>query len=199
MARFARSTLPSVDYVEELAARAAGGDDTAITQLGDLNYKISRMMNERMRKMEKAGETGDAYNRITDMIGSTRFSTSRGKDGNIEGMYDNLRNAMRAAGYKESTLGGIAEVKQETATSLFQHFGIKGPGQEATKAEAARLSDFFKSDYWKKNRRSFASDDLSNLSEVVVAGGEEYAALMESIQSWDASDPFGAVEEWLEF
>ena len=199
MARFVRSTLPSVDYVEELAARAAGGDDTAITQLGDLNYKISRMMNERMRKMEKAGETGDAYKRIEDMIGSTRFSTSRGKDGNIEGMYENLRNAMKAAGYKESTLGGISEVEKDTATSLFQHFGILEEGQEASRAQTKRLSNFFKSDYWKKNKRSFASDDLEKFSDVIAQGGDDYRALMDSIESLDQSDPFGAVEEWLEF
>lgn len=199
MARFVRSSLPSVNYVEDLAARAAGGDDTAITQLGELNYRVSRMMNERMRKMEKAGETGDAYRRIEDMIGSTRFSTSRAADGNVEGVYQNLRNAMKAAGYKESTLGGIAEVKRETTTSLFQHFGILGPGQQATKAQTARLNDFFRSDYWKKNRASFSSGDLDNISEVVAAGGEEYAALMDSIQSWDESDPFAAVEDWLEF
>lgn len=199
MPRFVRSSLPSVNYVEDLAARAAGGDDTAITELGNLNYKVSRLMNERMRKMEKAGETGDAYKRIEDMIGSTRFSTTRGADGNIEGMYQNLRNAMKAAGYKESTLGGIAEVQRSTATTLFQHFGIIGPGETASKAQTQRLNNFFKSDYWKKNKASFSSGDIDNLSEVIFAGGEDYTALMESIQSWDESDPFGAVEDWLEF
>ena len=199
MARFVRSSLPSVNYVEDLAARAAGGDDTAITQLGELNYKVSRMMNERMRKMEKAGETGDAYKRIEDMIGSTRFSTTRGADGNIEGMYENLRNAMKAAGYKESTLGGIAEVERSTATTLFQHFGIIGPGETASRAQTKRLSDFFKSDYWKNNKKSFSSGDVENLADVISAGGEDYTALMESIQSWDEKDPFAAVERWLEF
>jgi len=184
--------------VEDIAAAAAGGDNAALSRLGELNRRVGRMMNERMRKLEKAGETGDAYKRIQELNeGNTRFSTA--KTGNAEDLFKNLESAMKAAGYKESTLGGISEVNQQTATSIFRHFGILGQNQEATRAQATRLSDFFKSDYWKTNKRSFTSDDLENIADVVKAGGEDYEALMDSIQSWDPEDPFGAVENWMEF
>ena len=198
MARFVRSSLLSIDEVEDIAAAAAGGDNAALSRLGELNRRVGRMMNERMRKLEKAGETGDAYKRIQELNeGNTRFSTA--KTGTAEDLFRNLESAMKAAGYKESTLGGISEVNQQTATSIFRHFGILGQNQEATRAQATRLSDFFKSDYWKTNKRSFTSDDLENIADVVKAGGEDYEALMDSIQSWDPEDPFGAVENWMEF
>ena len=197
MARFQRSTLPSVDYIKDLAARAAGGDNTALQELGERNRSISRMMNERMRKLEKAGETGDAYKRIVELNDNkTRFSTA--KTGDAEHLYDNLMSAMKAAGYKESTLGGISEVSQQTTTSLFRHFGLLGEGEEASKAETQRMNEFFKSDYWKANRSLYDSDGLEDLAGPIKAG-DDFNEIMSRIQTWDSKNPFAVLDDWLDF
>lgn len=197
MARFQRSILPSVDYIQDLAARAAGGDNTALQELGERNRSISRMMNERMRKLEKAGETGDAYQRIVELNdGKTRFSTA--KTGSAEALYDNIMDAMKAAGYKESTLGGISEISQQTTTSLFQHFGLIGPGETATKAQTQRMNEFFKSDYWKANRSLYDSDGVGEIAGAIKAGND-FDDIMQSIQTWDPDNPYAALEDWIEF
>lgn len=197
MARFQRSKLPSVDYIENLAEEAAFGNNAAYEELVQRNRQISRLMNERMRKLEKAGETGDAYKRIVELNeGKARFSTR--DPGNADTLLENIKKSMKAAGYKESTLGGISEVSQQTTTSLFRHFGIIGEGEEATRAETQRMNEFFKSDYWKANRKAFDSDGLEDLARPIKAG-EDFEEIMRRIQVWDPKNPYEAVADWLRF
>ena len=73
-----KASLWSLDQLETIAARAAAGDNAALSELGKYNEKIGRRMNQRMRELEKAGKTGDAYKRIQESLGGgTRFSQAR--------------------------------------------------------------------------------------------------------------------------
>ena len=193
-----KASLWSLDQLETIAARASAGDNAALSELGKYNEKIGRRMNQRMRELEKAGKTGDAYKRIQDSLGGgTRFSQAR--TGDAEHLYRTALQAQRALGYKETTLSDIFDVDQRTTTSIFKKFGIEMGPNGATKAQVNRLNRFFESNYWKNNKKYFSTDDMTGIMDTVAEGGDDYGELMDSISTWmDGDDPFEPVEEWLD-
>lgn len=193
-----KASLWSLDQLEAIAARAAAGDNAALSDLGKYNEKIGRRMNQRMRELEKAGKTGDVYQRIKEsMGGATRFSQAR--TGSAEELYRSARDAQRALGYKETTLSGIMKVDRNTTTAIFKKLGIETGPKGATKAQTTRLNRFFESDYWKNNKKYFSSNDLSGIADIVAEGGDDYSELMSSINEWmEGDDPFEPVVEWID-
>jgi hypothetical protein len=193
-----KASLWSLDQLETIAARAAAGDNAALSELGKYNEKIGRRMNQRMRELEKAGKTGDAYKRIQESLGGgTRFSQAR--TGSAEKLYRSALETQRALRYKETTLSDIARVDQKTTTAIFDKLGIETGPKGATKAQTDRLNRFFESEYWKNNKKYFSSDDLTGIAETVAEGGDDYADLMDSISEWmDGDDPFEPVADWIE-
>ena len=193
-----KASLWSLDQLKEIAARAAAGDNAALSELGKYNEKIGRRMNQRMREMEQAGKTGDAYKRIQESLGGgTRFSQAR--TGSAEQLYRSARDTQRALGYKETTLSGIMEVDQKTTTAIFKKLGIETGPKGATKAQTDRMNRFFESNYWKNNKKYFASEELEGIADTIAEGGDDYAELMDSISAWiDGDDPFEPVADWIE-
>lgn len=193
-----KASLWSLDQLTEIAARAAAGDNAALSELGKYNEKIGRRMNQRMREMEHAGKTGDAYKRIQESLGGgTRFSQAR--TGSAEQLYRSARDTQRALGYKETTLSGIMEVDQKTTTAIFKKLGIETGPRGATKAQTDRMNRFFESNYWKNNKKYFASEELEGIADTIAEGGDDYAELMDSISAWmDGDDPFEPVADWIE-
>lgn len=193
-----KASLWSLDQLEAIAARAAAGDNAALYDLGKYNEKIGRRMNQRMRELEKAGKTGDVYQRIKEsMGGATRFSQAR--TGSAEELYRSARDAQRALGYKETTLSGIMKVDRNTTTAIFKKLGIDTGPKGATKAQTERMNRFFESEYWKNNKKYFSSDDFTGIADIVAEGGDDYSELMNSIKEWvEGDDPFEPVEEWIE-
>lgn len=191
-------SLWSLDQLKEIAARAAAGDNAALSELGKYNEKIGRRMNQRMREMEHAGKTGDAYKRIQESRGgATRFSQAR--TGSAEQLYRSARDAQRALGYNETTLSGIMEVDQKTTTAIFEKLGVEMGPKGATKAQTDRMNRFFESNYWKNNKKYFASEELEGIADTVAEGGDDYAGLMDSISAWiEGDDPFEPVADWIE-
>lgn len=193
-----KASLWSLDKLEAIAARAAAGDSAALSELGKYNEKIGRRMNQRMRELEHAGKTGDAYQRIKESLGGgTRFSQAR--TGSAEQLYRSARDAQRALGYKETTLSGIMEVDQKTTTAIFKKLGIETGPKGATKAQTDRMNRFFESNYWKNNKKYFSSEELEGIADTIAEGGDDYAELMDSISTWiDGDDPFEPVADWIE-
>lgn len=193
-----KASLWSLDQLKTIAARAAAGDNAALSELGKYNEKIGRRMNQRMRELEKAGKTGDAYKRIQESLGGgTRFSQAR--TGSAEQLYRSALDSQRALGYKETTLSDIFEVDQKTTTAIFKKLGVEMGPKGATKAQTDRLNRFFESNYWKNNKKYFASEELEGIADTIAEGGDDYAELMDSISAWiDGDDPFEPVANWIE-
>lgn len=196
-----KGKLLSLDELEALAVRASGGDDASLRDLGKYNEMIGRRMNQRMRELEGAGKTGDAYKRIQDSLeGATRFSQA--KSGSAEQLFRDAQQAQRALGYKETTLTGIADVDKRTTQAIFDKLGIEtGPGG-VTKAQVNRVNSFFTSGYWKENRKNFASGDpvFTQILDMAAEGGDTFAEFMEGLDEWVAGeDMFAPLEGWIDF
>lgn len=180
----AKLKIPSLGTLEDLATRAAGGDNEALRRLGKESERLNRALNQRMRTLEKAGKTGDAYKLIKEAFGGkTRGSQAR--TGSAEQLFRNARSAASALGYKESTLGGIREVDTKTANKVAQHFGHKEP---LTKSQVDNLNKFMASDAWKEMVKVFGSDSptAGDAVDLILNGEDELRdAFMEAISGYD--------------
>lgn len=210
-----KGALLSLDQLERLAAKAAGGDDAALRDLGKYNEKLGRRMNQRMRELEGAGKTGDAYKRIQESLGGkTRFSQAR--TGSAEQLFRDAQQAQRALAYKESTLSGIAEVEKKTVSSIFDHFKMGYDKEKAReygsyenwkesaeyskwfKQNYNRANKFFTSDWWKENKKYVTTDPLNAILDKIMSDdGEE---ILNRFNDWmTESDPFEPLEGWYDF
>lgn len=198
------SALPSLDSLERLAMRAAGGDNEALRELGRTSERMARIANKRMRRLEKAGKTGDAYKRISDSIGGKkRFSQAR--TGSAEQLFRNAQKSLAALTYKESTLSGIMEVNKDTAESIFRHFGKLPDGMELTAKQVNQFNRFLESKAWPEVKRVFGSDALSMVADKVLSDDPDFEEMILAMDDWiesgedERSSVFELMEGYIEF
>lgn len=196
--------LPTLDSLERLAMRAASGDADALRELGNTSERLARTANKRMRRLEKAGKTGDAYKRISDSIGGkTRFSQAH--TGSAEQLYRNAQKSLAALEYKESTLSGIKEVNKETAESIFNHFGMLEDGQELTQTQVNKFNRFLESKAWPDVKKVFGSDALQMVADMVLNEDPDYEEMILAMNEWaeqeadDRASLFAVMDGYLEF
>lgn len=150
--------LPSTEELETLAARAVT-DDKALQELGRLNEQLGRAANARIRNLEKAGETGDAYQWLIRQTGKNRLSQA--KTGGAEYL---LRQATAAKNFlkrKESSISGVRDVQKRTAGTISQRYGL-----EKLKGHSLRrFTDFLKTDAFNELKKFLGSDIIRDLME----------------------------------
>lgn len=105
-----RGYIPTTQEIRKLAAQAEKGDSDALQKLGDMNNRLAKRANERMRDIERKGLAGTgAYNRAkywlqeeADFSGNDYFSQSRklspeDAEANLEAITDYLRSQTSTA------------------------------------------------------------------------------------------------------
>ena len=168
--------LPSTEELERLAARAVT-DDKALQELGKLNERLARAANQRIRELEKRGETGDAYQWLIRQTGKNRLSQA--KTGGAEYL---LRKATAAKNFlkrKESTISGIRAIQKQTAKSIAKRYGLSGLKGHSIQ----RFNDFLKTDAFPELKKFLGSDIIRDL--------------MEGAQENSLDDLLGAYEQYL--
>ena len=55
-----RGYIPTIEEIRDLAQRAEKGDQAALKELGEMNNRLAKRANERMRYLERAGYVEDA-------------------------------------------------------------------------------------------------------------------------------------------
>lgn len=192
-----RTALPSLDTLEEIAARASGGNNEALKELGKMSEKLNRRLNQRMRELEKAERTGDAYQRIKTSLGG-KARGSQARTGSAEQLFKNSSLALRALNYKETTLSGIREVEQETANSFFRHFGLMQENQSASRDEVKRLNRFLASDGWSEMKKAFGSDIGKQFSEMILNDEDDIESFLNEMENFENldTDIFTTLETW---
>lgn len=168
--------LPSTEELERLAARAVT-DDKALQELGKLNERLARTANQRIRELEKRGETGDAYQWLIRQTGKNRLSQA--KTGGAEFL---LRQATAAKNFlkrKESSISGIRAIQKQTANSIAKRYGLSGLKGHSLQ----RFNDFLKTDAFSELKKFLGSDIIRDL--------------MEGAQENSLDDLLGAYEQYL--
>ena len=165
--------IPTNDQLEALASRAAMGDNAALDELGALNERIGRMANNRMRRLEKAGKTGDAYKRIANTVGMEKPRFSQAHTGSAESLFQSARTAAAALRQKETTLSGIKEVDVKTVDSVLDAFGKNADSY--TQKQKLQIADFLKTDAWKQLKSLYGSEALEAITDAALDNDFEEA------------------------
>lgn len=176
--------IPTNDQLEALASRAAMGDNTALDELGALNERIGRMANNRMRRLEKAGKTGDAYKRIANTVGMEKPRFSQAHTGSAESLFQSARTAAAALRQKETTLSGISDVDIKTVDGILEHFG-KDPAKY-TKAQKLNVADFLKTDAWKSLKNLYKSDALNEVTDQAL--NDDFEEAVQAFEEWNENE-----------
>ena len=194
--------LPTNDYIDALALRAEEGDIEARAELGALSETLGRRANQRMRRMEQAGKTGDAYMRIVeDLEGKTRFSQA--STGSAEGLRRNIEKALSALRRKESTLSGIKEVDRKTVENVFVTLD-KMPEEGLSDKQINDFNRFLENKAWPSIKRVFGSDALKQVADMVL-NSDEMDDMLAEFTAWAETPPherssvFDLVNDLLQF
>lgn len=158
--------IPTNDQLEALASRAAMGDNAALDELGALNERMGRIANNRMRRLERAGKTGDAYKRIANTVGMEKPRFSQAHTGSAESLFQSARTAAAALRQKETTLSGIKEVDVKTVDSVLDAFGKDADSY--TQKQKLQIADFLKTDAWKQLKLLYGSEALEAITDAVL-------------------------------
>lgn len=169
----------SFENIEDLAGRAAGGDSSALAELGRLNSKYGRAANERMRALERKGFETGAYNRAVEELGKARFSQA--KTGSAESLLRSLEKVTKFLNYQTSTLSG----EMERRSNILE--GMERAGYNVGKDKAAFLR-FLESDAWNEIRGMFGSKDAMARVSDAMERGANIDDLVESYNEFTAGE-----------
>lgn len=152
-----RGYVPTSQELNKIYEAAVSGDQDALKELGDLNNRLSKRANERMRDIERQGLDGTAaYNRakywISEQTGKEYFSQSRKLSPDelmetLEASTDYLRS-------QTSTAAGERK-RREQITDRLDDMGffddVEDPGDKTDVKK--ELLDFFDTDAWSDIRK----------------------------------------------
>lgn len=169
----------SFENIEDLAGRAAGGDSSALAELGRLNSKYGRAANERMRALERKGFETGAYKRAVEELGKARFSQA--KTGSAESLLRSLEKVTKFLNYQTSTISG----EMERRSNILE--GMERAGYNVGKDKAAFLR-FLESDAWNEIRGMFGSKDAMARVSDAMERGANIDDLVESYNEFTAGE-----------
>lgn len=172
-----RGYVPTTQEIRELAARAEKGDASALADLGELNNRLAKRANERMRDIERQGLEGtSAYNRAkywlqeeADFSGNEYFSQSRklspeNAAANLEAITDYLRS-------QTSTVAGERKRRENIADKLDEAgFFDDVAGDDVSDEDLKnKLMQMFDTDAWDDIRKNNKGGTNTLVAEAVDA------------------------------
>ena len=162
----ARYKAISFDTIESLASRAAGGDSSALAELGRLNSKYGRAANQRARELEKRGMVTGAYIRAREETGKAKPRFSQAKTGDAESLVRSLEQTTKFLNYQTSMVSGEM-IRRENIIK-----GMERAGYNVGKNKDAFLR-FMDSNAWTEIRGMFGSKDaMQRVSDALESGAD---------------------------
>ena len=172
-----RGYVPTTQEIRELAERAEKGDPAAIADLGEMNNRLAKRANERMRDIERQGLEGtSAYNRAkywlqeeADFSGNDYFSQSRKLSpedaaANLEAITDYLRS-------QTSTAAGERRRRENIGNKLNEAGFFDDVATDDVSAEELqnKLMQMFDTDAWADIRKNNNGGTNALVAEAVDA------------------------------
>lgn len=166
--------IPTSQEVDRLYQRATSGDIAALQELGDLNNKLAKRANERMRDIERQGLEGTAaYNRAKyyiqdqDFGKGEYFSQSRKLD--PDDLLINIDNVSEYLRAETSTSAGERRRRQNISDSLENKGFFDDVAPEDVNDTKKQLLDFFDTDAWEDIRKHNKGGTNEMVAEAVEA------------------------------
>lgn len=177
----ARYKAISFDTIESLASRAAGGDTSALAELGRLNSKYGRAANQRARELEKRGLETGAYIRAQEETGKEKPRFSQAKTGDAESLIRSLEQITKFLNYQTSMVSGEM-LRRENIMKGMERAGYNvGNNREA-------FLRFLDSDAWTEIRGMFGSKDAMQRVSDALESGADIADLIQAYQEFEQGE-----------
>lgn len=193
--------IPTSQEVDRLYQHATSGDAAALQELGDLNNKLAKRANERMRDIERQGVEGTAaYNRAKyyiqdqDFGNGNYFSQSRKLDPDDLLMnIDNVSEYLRA---ETSTSAGERRRRKNISDSLENKGFFDNVAPEDVNNTKKQLLDFFDTAAWEDIRKH----NIGGTNELVAEAVEaiENGALLGDLKRAFKDFQHGADTDYIE-
>ena len=171
----------SFDTIESLATRAAGGDSSALAELGRLNSKYGRAANQRARELEKRGMETGAYVRAQDKLGKDRPRFSQAKTGDAENLYRSLQETVKFLNYQTSSISGEM-TRRENVLKGLEKLGYN------VGSDRKKFLDFLDSKAWDEIRGMFGSKDAMQSISDNLAKGASIGELMSAYDKFKSGE-----------
>lgn len=177
MAKF--GAIPTAQEVEKIYEAANAGDQSAIDKLGELNNRLAKRANERMRDLERKGfadTTGGTYSYdrakywISEQYGGDYFKQNK-KTSNQFGIDEMMENIDAASNYlrsQTSTASGERRRRANIVDSL-EEKGMFEDIEGDTTDIKKQLLDFFDTDAWEDIRKHNKGGTNPMVAEAIEA------------------------------
>lgn len=194
--------IPTTQYINKLAEKAASGDPAAISELGDLNNRIAKRANQRMRDIEAKGLEGTAaYNRAKYFVQNQDFGTgeyfSQSRKLDADDAALNLINATQYLRSQTSTAAGEMRRRADIVDRLEEGGWIEIPEEDPTTFKRKFL-DFLDSNAWddiKKHMYATNSGLLQDAGEA-IQNGAKLGDLMRAFKDYQKGADTDLFEIW---
>ena len=174
MARFKKSSIPTTQYIEELALDAAR-DPEKLKELGQLAEKLGRRANQNLRELERQKYSSDAYKYAQNKTGREKPRYSQAAKGSAMSLAENAIASAEFLRLKTSTVGGVREKARP---------GFKKLVEKSTKAYKKKAGKEFTDKESKKLERSMTKFLNSKaFEELKTLGSDVIDATYEAIQN----------------
>lgn len=199
-----KGTLPTAQELETLYNRANSGDDSALAQLGELNNKIAKRANERMRDIERRGLEGTAaYNRAKYYIDDSDFNKgeyfSQSKRLDVDDLVSNIENASVYLRSQTSTAAGEMKRRSDILDTLADRGHIELPDDPADLASfRSKFLEFLDSNAWddiKKHLYATGSGMVGEAAEA-IKNGANVNDLLRAFKDYEKGADTDLFEVW---
>ena len=211
--------IPTAQEIDRLAEAAAAGDQSAIEELGNINNRLAKRANERMRDIERKGLEGTAaYNRAKYFIQEQDFGTgeyfSQSKKLDPDDLILNIQNASQYLRSQTSTAAGEIQRRKDIIDKLADRGHIKLPDDsDDIEGFKKKFLEFLDSNAWddiKKHMYAAGSGMLGDAAEAIQNGAnvndllrafKDYQKgsdtdLFEIWDNWQSGDTYYRSGEW---
>lgn len=199
----ARYKAISMDYITEVATRAAGGDNSALAELGRLNSKYGRAANQRARELEKREMQTGAYVRAAEKMGISKKQLKEGarprfsqaKTGDSENLFRSLEETIKFLNYQTATVSGEM-LRREHIIEGLEKMGYN-VGNDRKK-----FLDFLDSNAWDEFKDVFGSKDAMQKISDQMAKGADIGKLMTAYNNFvtreeESEDVLSVFDGWI--
>lgn len=200
-----KGSIPTTQSVDKLAERAYAGDPDAIKELGDLNNRLAKRANERMRDMERKGLEGtQAYNRAKYFIENQDFGTGKyfpqSRKLNPDDLVSNIKNVSVYLRSQTSTAAGELARRRDIIDKLADRGYIDMPDEDPAEFKRKFL-EFLDTNAWndiKKHMYATNAGLLQDAGEAIQNGAKikDLTRAFKDYQKGSDTDLFEIWDNW---
>ena len=194
--------IPTTQQINALADKAANGDESALAELGELNNRISKRANQRMRDIEAKGLEGTAaYNRAKYFIQNQDFGTgeyfSQSRKLDADDAALNLINAAQYLRSQTSTAAGEMRRRSDIVDRLEEGGWIEVPDEDPATFKRNFL-EFLDTNAWDDIKKHMYATNAGMLQEAgeAIQNGAKLGDLTRAFKDYQKGADTDLFEIW---